>query len=167
MELNSFNVATFDQAQATLLECCGSKSWAKEMSHRRPFDSLESLFEQAKQIWIDLSEDDYLEAFSHHPRIGDIETLKKKFTQFANWSKEEQGAAATASDNTIKLLAQRNDEYFEKFRFIFIVCASGKSADEMLAILESRLPNSRSEEIQIAGTEQQKITQIRLEKLFQ
>ena len=109
---------------------------------------------------------DYLEAFSHHPQIGaDPEKLRKKFKGTHQWASHEQSGMREASEACIQELAQRNREYYDRFGYIFIVCATGKTANEMLSLLKDRLSNTQETELLIAANEQAKITQIRLEKL--
>ena len=143
-----------------LLRCCGSRRWVERMTARAPFAGLEDLFKQADEVWWSLEPVRGLEAFSHHPRIGDKEALRQK------WAGQEQAGAARASEATLDGLAAGNAEYERRFRHIFIVCATGKSADEMLALLRQRLLNSPEDELRIAAGEQAKITRIRLEKLI-
>ena len=131
-----------------------------------PIEDLVELLDDAEEQWYKCSQEDWKEAFSHHPKIGDIDSLKKKFASTANWAMGEQSGTSTAPEETIKALAKGNKEYEDKFGYIFIVCATGKSADEMLTILESRLPNDPEKEIEIAAEEQNKITRLRLEKLL-
>lgn len=131
-----------------------------------PVASRESLFEQAEVIWFACSENDWREAFDHHPKIGDINSLKKKYANTEALAASEQSGVSTATQDILERLAEGNRLYEEKFGYIFIVCATGKSAEEMLDILESRLPNSPDEEILIASQEQNKITLIRLDKLL-
>ena len=131
-----------------------------------PVEDLIDLFEDAEEKWYECNPDDWKEAFTHHPRIGDISALRQKFSN-DHFAGAEQSSVTTASDDTLKILAERNREYEEKFGYIFIVCATGKSADEMLEILNSRINNSPEEEIKNAMDEQSKITKLRLEKLFQ
>ncbi len=131
-----------------------------------PADDMVELINDAEDLWYDCDESDWLEAFTHHPKIGDVASLTKKFADTAQWASGEQSAVNTASQQTIEALAKGNADYENKFGFIFIVCATGKSAEEMLQLLMERLPNSRDEEIQIAMDEQNKITQLRLQKLL-
>jgi 2-oxo-4-hydroxy-4-carboxy-5-ureidoimidazoline decarboxylase len=131
-----------------------------------PADDLVELLEDAEEQWYQCNEEDWKEAFAHHPKIGDTESLKKKFTSTAEWASNEQNGVSNASQRTIEALADSNQKYEKKFGYIFIVCATGKSADEMLAILETRLQNSPEVEIEIAADEQNKITKMRLEKLL-
>ena len=108
-----------------------------------------------------------MEAFSHHPKIGDLSSLEKKFASTKEWASGEQSNVQTAAKETLIKLAEGNDAYLEKFGYIFIICASGKSADEMLSALETRLQNEHKKELYLAANEQNKITHIRLNKLFQ
>jgi 2-oxo-4-hydroxy-4-carboxy-5-ureidoimidazoline decarboxylase len=132
-----------------------------------PADDLVELLEDAEEQWYLCSEQDWKEAFAHHPKIGDAESLKKKFASTAHWASEEQGGVNTASPQTIEALAKGNQEYEKKFGYIFIIYATGKSAEEMLAILQSRLQNNPEVEIEVAADEQNKITKLRLEKLLE
>ena len=165
MNLQQLNQMSHDQALDAFSRCCTASRWAEAMANRRPFASEEELFEAADAIWWDLDADDWLEAFAGHPRIGDIDSLREKYASTKSWSEDEQSGVDSASEQVLQRLSQANDEYFDKFGYIFIVCATGKSAEEMLAILEERLPNDPDEEIQVAAGEQAKITKIRLEKL--
>jgi len=132
-----------------------------------PADDLVELLEDAEEQWFKCSEEDWKRAFAQHPKIGDIDSLKKKFASTAAWASGEQSGVNAASQNTIEALAEANKKYEDKFGYIFIVCATGKSAEEMLEILLSRLPNDPEEEIEIAADEQNKITKLRLEKLLE
>ena len=135
------------------------------MMEMPPVEDLIDLFEDAEEKWYECTEDDWKEAFSHHPRIGDLDALRIKFAndQFAS---NEQGSINEASTEVLKEIAHANKAYEEKFGYIFIVCASGKSAEEMLNLLRARLANSPAQEIGVAMDEQNKITKLRLEKLF-
>lgn len=166
MTLPELNQLPTPELKAALSTCCGSTVWVNEMARLFPVESKENLFEQAKVIWYGLSESDWREAFTHHPKIGDMESLRKKFASTAAWAEGEQAGVSTASLSVLEMLAEGNQFYEEKFGYIFIVCATGKSAEEMLEILEARLLNSPEEEIQIAMQEQNKITNIRLAKLL-
>lgn len=125
------------------------------------------LLEDVEEQWWKCNEDDWKEAFAHHPKIGDIESMKKKFASTAEWASGEQSGVQTASDKTLMALAEGNRQYEEKFGYIFIVFATGKSAEEMLQLLQERLKNDPEEEIQIAADEQNKITKLRIEKLLE
>lgn len=149
------------------LRCCGSTNWARMMTHKNPFATKQDLHEQAIACWKEMSKDDILEAFRAHPMIGaDLDALRKKFKSTSSWSEGEQSGMNSASEQSIVALQKGNQDYLEKFGYIFIVCATGKSADEMLSLLQNRLHNHPDEEISIAAMEQQKITALRLEKLL-
>jgi 2-oxo-4-hydroxy-4-carboxy-5-ureidoimidazoline decarboxylase len=166
MTLHELNMLSKPQLRQELLKCCGSSGWVEKVMSFFPVEDMVELLNDAEEQWYQCSPEDWKEAFSHHPKIGDIDSLKKKFASTANWAMGEQSGTSTASEETIRALAKANKEYEEKFGYIFIVCASGKSADEMLHILESRLPNDPRKEIGIAADEQNKITRLRLEKLL-
>jgi 2-oxo-4-hydroxy-4-carboxy-5-ureidoimidazoline decarboxylase len=161
--LNGLNASA---ACSELQRCCGSLRWAEQLAARRPFDSMDELLRQADDVWWHLSSAEWKEAFAHHPKIGDIGSLRKKFSATAHWAADEQAGATNVSDEVLKALSDGNKQYEEKFGYIFIVCATGKSAEEMLEILNERLPNSPEKEITIAAAEQAKITRLRLEKLL-
>lgn len=145
-------------AHAELERCCGSNAWVEKMISLRPFADFVSLCGNAERIWTSLSKKDWLEAFSHHPRIGDLKT--------SNWARQEQSGAANASNEVLKRLAAGNLAYEKRFGHIFLVCATGKTAEQMLDLLEARIGNDPDVELKIAVGEQAKITRIRLEKLF-
>ena len=166
MTLHELNILPKEQLKEELFKCCGSKTWVEKMLPFFPADDMVELLNDAEDQWYECSQEDWLEAFTHHPKIGDVESLKKKFASTAQWAGNEQGAVKEASEETLKALAKGNEEYEKKFGFIFIVCATGKSAGEMLMLLDSRLPNTREQEISIAMEEQNKITLLRLQKLL-
>jgi 2-oxo-4-hydroxy-4-carboxy-5-ureidoimidazoline decarboxylase len=166
MTLHELNILSKDQLKEELAKCCGSSSWINKMIPFFPADDLVELLEDAEEQWYQCNEEDWKEAFAFHPKIGDVESLKKKFTSTAEWASNEQSGVSNASQQTIETLAENNQKYEKKFGYIFIVCATGKSADEMLAILETRLQNSQEVEIKITADEQNKITKLRLEKLL-
>jgi 2-oxo-4-hydroxy-4-carboxy-5-ureidoimidazoline decarboxylase len=163
--MNRINELDPTGAQQLFLNCCGARRWAKEMTQGRPYASDQALFEKAAQAWEKLGSDDWLEAFGAHPKIGDIESLKAKYNATKNLAESEQSGVAQASQQVLEELAAKNKEYEEKFGYIFIVCATGKTADEMLNILRSRIVNSPEKELKNAIEEQKKITRLRLEKL--
>jgi len=159
------NAGKAEEAVTMLRKCCGSERWVKGMVEQLPFRSQEELLEKAQAVWATCQEEDWLEAFRHHPKIGDIESLKAKFASTSDWAGKEQGGVQGASDEVIQKLVKGNSDYESKFGFIFIVCATGKGANEMLEILTSRMGNSREQELRNAAAEQMKITVIRLNKL--
>jgi len=165
--LRRLNDAAADTARAFLLRCCGSSAWADAMIARRPFEDPAGLLTAADQVWQGLAPDDWREAFAHHPQIGDREALRTRFASTREWAAGEQDGAAAASDEVLEALAAGNRDYEERFGYIFIVCATGKTAPEMLALLRERLPHSPEEELPIAAGEQARITRLRLQKLLQ
>jgi len=164
--LERLNQLPLIDAEEALTHCCGASRWVEQLIDQRPFASVEALREASTAAFATLAEYDWLEAFEHHPQIGDLESLKKKFAATARWAGNEQAGANGAGEETLRALAAGNAAYAEKFGFIFIVCATGKSAAEMLALLQARLPHSREEELKIAAGEQEKITALRLDKLL-
>ena len=158
----SFNDAAAEDARRTLLSCCGSTRWADRMVARRPFATPEDLVATARQEWFALTEDDWHEAFRQHPKIGDRTALRQRFPVTHYLSAQEQAGVNTASDEVLDALADGNGAYEARFGYIFIVCATGKSANEMLAMLRERLENDPAREIRIAAEEQAKITELRL-----
>jgi allantoicase len=143
-------------APTDLLKVCGSLRWTEAVASARPFASWDDLVARASSTWASLDEADWLEAFGAHPRIGERK---------AGWSQQEQSGTSDAAEETMRSLADLNRAYEDKFGFVFLICATGKSAEEMLASLRSRLEHSRDEEVRIAADEQRKITELRLEKL--
>lgn len=166
MTIAEFDNLESSRKKALLLQCCGSSAWADKMMKMPPAEDLIDLFEDTEEAWYQCSEEDWKEAFTHHPKIGDIDALRKKFAldQFVG---DEQISIKAASEQTLELLAEGNRQYEKKFGYIFIVYATGKSATEILGILNARLQNDPADEIKIAMDEQNKITKLRLEKLFE
>ncbi len=152
-----------EAAKEILRRANGSSRWLDLMMARRPFGSAEALQSLARSEWFSLGEDDWLEAFSHHPKIGDRASLEKRFPSTHDLSSKEQAGVGSARTDVIDALAEANDVYLERFGFIFIVCATGKSAEEMLKLLRDRLSNDRATELRIAAEEQCKITALRLQ----
>jgi 2-oxo-4-hydroxy-4-carboxy-5-ureidoimidazoline decarboxylase len=166
MNFSDFQVLPIEQAEEVLLLCCGSQNWANKMAQLRPFQSLEEVHNTAVRIWESLQVQEWLEAFAHHPRIGDRQALAARFASTRNWSANEQAGVAVAEEEVLDRLALGNEEYSRRFGYVFLVCATGKSALEMLNLLEARINNSPEEELQIAQQEQQKIMLLRLDKMF-
>ncbi|GAC1592604.1 MAG: 2-oxo-4-hydroxy-4-carboxy-5-ureidoimidazoline decarboxylase [Hymenobacter sp.] len=150
-----------------LQKCCGSTAWVENMHAAFPVSDVETLMDEANTQWNKLSEADWREAFTHHPKIGgDVEGLRAKFASTSTWAEGEQASVKQASPATLAALAAHNEDYERRFGYIFIVCATGKTADELLALLQARLSNQPEEEIRIAAAEQNKITRLRLEKIL-
>jgi OHCU decarboxylase len=138
------------------LACCGSRAWARRMNEARPFRDTEHLLETADRVWWSLTPADWREAFAAHPRIGE--------KSGSRWSRQEQSGAASAQAAALAELAEANREYEERFGHIFIICATGKTAEEMLGLLRARLAHDPETELKVAAQEQRKITRLRLQK---
>lgn len=164
MTITEFNTLTKDAASRALELCCVSQRWIAGVLEERPFKDLSSLQQTANSVWNTLGRDDYLEAFEGHPKIGDVTSLKAKYSGSGNLAAHEQSGVSSASDKVIERLAEGNRQYEEVFGYIFIVCATGKSAEEMCELLEQRLGNDPEKELAVAAEEQRKILQIRLEQ---
>ena len=164
LTLERFNQMADAEARAALGECCGSTEWVDAMVDRRPFQSESQLLDAADETWQRLTETDWRQAFASHPQIGAARSADD--SSHAPWSQQEQAGMKDAGDATRQAMADGNRAYREKFGYIFIVCATGKSSDEMLAILAERLKNDAATEIRIAAEEQRKITRLRLQKML-
>jgi OHCU decarboxylase len=154
-----------DEATAThaMLSCCGAHRWASAMVAQRPIPDVIGLSMTADRIWAKMLEPDWMEAFACHPRIG-ARKVSSATRQSAEWSRQEQSSTNTASDQVLNELAEANELYEQRFGFTYIVCATGKSADEMLAILSRRLSSDRASELREAAEQQRQIMQVRLGK---
>ena len=150
-------------AASEVLPCCGSRAWAQALAAKRPFSSPEELFASSDLVWAELAEDDWREAFDSHPRIGQQHARSATARSLA-WSSAEQSAAMSQDEAAKLALAEGNRQYEERFGRIFIVCASGKSAAEILAILQRRMQNSAAQEMLEAAEQQRQITQLRLRR---
>jgi OHCU decarboxylase len=166
-KLKELNQASSETAESVFLSCCGSRLWAQKMVEARPFADVSALLNQAEEIWQNLALQDWLEAFTAHPKIGAKKGVPHQTAQSAKWSQGEQSGTQTAADSVRADLEKANRLYENKFGFIFIVCATGKSAEEMLEICRRRLNNDADTEIVAAAKEQRKITEIRLKKLLE
>lgn len=164
--LTKLNSLTADEAAKELLQCCGSKRWATEISNARPYSTLETLLAKAHDTWQSLDRSDWLEAFRSHPKIGEKKAADKVSTQSQQWSGQEQSGVTNASQDTVDSLAALNHDYEQKFGFIFIICATGKTSAEILFALRERLQHDPEAELPIAAAEQAKITELRLKKLL-
>lgn len=166
-DLAWLNELAAEEARKELLKCCGAARWAGAVEQSRPYPDLEELLARANEIWWSLTESDWLEAFRSHPKIGEKKTAQPVAAQSQQWSAQEQRGVQGATPDAIDKLARLNREYEEKFGFIFIVCATGKSSGEILALLEERLQNEPAAELPIAAAEQAQITELRLRKLLE
>ncbi|MEO6723493.1 MAG: 2-oxo-4-hydroxy-4-carboxy-5-ureidoimidazoline decarboxylase [Ferruginibacter sp.] len=167
MTIHDLNQMPPDELKAALFNCCGSVKWVDKMMSWFPMEELVELLDMAEAEWYKCTPGDWREAFSHHPKIGDTASLQKKFAATAEWVQDEQSGVNTANEQTLNALTEANKKYEQQFGYIFIISATGKSAEEMLSILEQRLNNTPEEEIRIAADEQNKITLIRIQKLMQ
>jgi len=156
-------LATADAAKE-ILPCCGSQRWAHALARLRPLTDAEALLAQSDEIWWQLDPADWNEAFSSHPRIGEKKAPASATAKSADWSAQEQSGVAQSSESIQDQLRQGNEEYERRFGRIYIVCASGKLAEEMLAILYRRLENDEASELREAAEQQRQITQLRLRK---
>jgi OHCU decarboxylase len=164
--LKRLNLLPAHEAEAEFGKCCGSSSWARQMAAERPFVNSEDLFKVADRIWWSLERDDWLEAFASHPRIGETKTSRATTTEAQSWAVQEQAGAKNAAADVARSLDELNREYEKKFGYIYIVCATGKTSEEMLAILRERLPSDPETELRTAAGEQSRITKLRLGKLM-
>jgi allantoicase len=165
--LERFNRLPRQRALRALLDCCGSRKWSQQMAARRPFAGESELFEAADKTWSALVREDWLEAFLHHPPIGEKRAKAKQSATASRWSAKEQSASQKAAPEMLETLAAQNRSYAEKFGYVFLICATGKSSDEILNALRQRLPNDPDTELRVAAEEQRKITRLRLEKLLE
>lgn len=160
-ELNSLEVG---KAAKWFEQCCASTKWVNSMVDARPYANINAVKIQAKEAWATCGREDVLAAFKAHPMIGNVESLRKKFENTKAIAAGEQSGVSKASEDTLHDLKNGNIEYLNKHGFIFIICATGLSAEIMLGELNKRLPNNTNEEIRIAAEEQLKITLLRLSK---
>lgn len=164
--LDRLNALPADAAEREMLTCCGSRAWARRVAAARPFPDAAALLERADAIWWALDEADWREAFRSHPKIGEKKAEAGQTGREQAWSAGEQAGMASAADAVRDALADGNRAYEARFGYIYIVCATGRTADEMLALLRSRLRNDPATEIRAAAEEQRRITRLRLEKLL-
>lgn len=164
--IGKLNRLSAEEARAALLACCGSTRWATEVAGLRPFWDVGQLLNLAGRIWRELPHEDWLEAFRAHPKIGESKPQQETGAEARAWAEGEQARAREASHDTLAALAEANREYEGRFGYIFIICATGKSAEEMLAALRGRLENDPEVELHVAAGEQWRITELRLRKFL-
>ena len=164
--LEELNTLSIDEAVTAFGTCCTSEGWMRGMTDARPFKDVEIMQKTALDIWAEMDEANLLQAFEGHPKIGDVSSLRKKYANTKGLASNEQSGVNVATEETLQALADGNNEYDDKNGFIFIVFATGKSAAEMLDILQARLPNDRQTELKNAAVEQSKITALRINKLL-
>ena len=156
--------AAREAAGATLASCCGSPAWVRVLLERRPYAGIADLLVDAEEVWFGLPEPEWLTAFAHHPRIGERKAEAASTAQFASWSRAEQGAAQASLSSLAERLADGNREYEDRFGFRYIVFASGRTAPELLQVLETRLGSTREVELQEAVRQQWAITRLRMSR---
>jgi 2-oxo-4-hydroxy-4-carboxy-5-ureidoimidazoline decarboxylase len=161
--LTRWNSLDATLAAREVLPCCGSRTWAEELVALRPMEDVGELLRASDRVWAELPEFAWQEAFNSHPRIGQQHARAATAESLA-WSSDEQRAAMSAEEATRLALGEANRRYEEKFGRIFIVCASGKSAAEILAILNARMNNDSAGELLEAAEQQRQITQLRLRR---
>ena len=161
MIMEEFNELGVPALKQKLMTCCHCEAWVDRVLDQMPFTSAGQLAEVCQQMWQQADEEEILEGFSGHPQIGDLDALRDKYAN------AEQGQITTADDATIIDLGERNAEYRDKFGFIFIVCATGKSAAEMLQLMEARIGNTRQTELESGAREQGAIMALRLAQLIE
>ena len=177
MRLEEVNALDEESAARTLQRCCGSSRWAQAMARARPFPSAAAMMDLGDAVWVSLDAADWFEAFAAHPRIGEPASPKlasvdlseggaRDGSSTSGWESVEQSGVQLADDDARRRLAEGNARYEARFGYIFIVCATGKSVEQMLEMLETRLKNDPHEELRIAAEEQRQITRLRLGKLL-
>ena len=164
--LERLNRMTPPKAVKVFLDCCGSRKWAVRMAEQRPFTKESDLFAGADKIWPELEKRDWLEAFHRHPPIGGNRGKTKQSKAASRWSAKEQSTAQAASREVLEALPAENRAYAEKFGYVFLICATGKTTEEIWKNLRQRMPNDPETELRTAAEEQRKITRLRLEKLL-
>lgn len=165
--IERFNRLARTVARRALEDCCGSRRWAERVLAQRPYASAERLYDAAHKEWAELSRKDWLEAFRHHPPIGATKAKEKQSRTARQWSAEEQGAAQRVTAETQAVMAAANEAYEAAFGHVFLICAAGKTSEEILQSIQQRLSNDAEVEMQVAAEEQRKITRLRLQKLLE
>lgn len=160
--LAAFNALPQPDAEQWLQAACAAPLWARQVAEDRPYQDLAALLAAARAHWARADDSERLTAFAAHPLIGDVELLRARYAAPDDRANAEQGQVLGADEAVLQSLATRNRQYFERHGFIFIVFASGKSAAQMLELLEERLPRSRQQELDTAAAEQMKITELRI-----
>jgi 2-oxo-4-hydroxy-4-carboxy-5-ureidoimidazoline decarboxylase len=164
MTLIELNTCSSERAFTWFNQCCAADKWCQSMLAKRPFASLETLVQAAEQMWAACNNDDYLQAFEGHPMIGDVASLRKKYALTQSLASHEQSGVQGADEATLAALHELNQQYLAKHGFIFIICATGLSAEAMLDALRQRFDHDTATEIELAAIEQLKITLLRIHK---
>lgn len=158
---------TITVTEAGLLSTCGSHRWVASMLERAPFADVEELHAAAEVAFDELGEQDWLEAFGHHPRIGDVEALRERFAASGAFSEREQAGLGETEDAIVEAIHRGNEEYEAKHGFVFLIRAAGRSAQEILEQQRARIQNDRPRELEIAASQQREITHLRLDASLQ
>lgn len=166
MLITEFNQLDWGEAVAALTSCCAASRWVDAMVKVRPYTDSDAVLANADVVWQTMQTQDYFEAFAAHPKIGDLSSLQEKYQNTKALAAGEQTLVDQADESVLLALAEANDQYLNQYGFIFIVCASGKTAQQMLDLLLARLNNTRQQELINAAEEQRKIIMIRIQKLF-
>jgi 2-oxo-4-hydroxy-4-carboxy-5-ureidoimidazoline decarboxylase len=166
MTLDELNALSPERAAEVFRSCCGASRWVDAMVARRPFASTDMVMSMADDVWLAMGPDDWHEAFAHHPRIGERAAATPQTERAASWSAGEQSSVVDADAAIRAELAEINRQYEARFGFIYIICASGRSADQLLEFARRRLQNSPDDELRVAAEEQRQITRLRLRKLL-
>jgi OHCU decarboxylase len=166
MRVADWNRLPAAEAQESLLSCCGSPAWTHALLGRRPYASLAALLIDAEAAWFALPESEWLVAFACHPRIGERKAEAETTVQFAAWSGTEQSSAQATLEAVARALAEANKLYEERFGFLYIVFASGRTAPQLLSLLEERLAHDRATELNEAARQQWEITRLRMTRYF-
>jgi 2-oxo-4-hydroxy-4-carboxy-5-ureidoimidazoline decarboxylase len=166
LTLAQFNALQHPEAAERLRACCGSSRWVEAMLARRPFDTLEQVLSAADEAWRATEPEDWEEAFAHHPRIGERQPTVPLSATAQAWSASEQATAARSDAAARAALAEANTAYEDRFGRIYLVCAAGRSAEELLADISARMRNDPKRELAVAAEEQRKITRLRLRHLI-
>ena len=162
--IENFNQSSHQELQEHLYKCCGSHKWISALIASIPFATVTALLLYAEKLWLELAEKDVLHAFDCHPKIGDKEKIQQLSSE--HWSRQEQKSMETINNTTAENFKKYNHQYFQKFGFIYIICAHGKNPEFMLHNIQKRLNNTRNEELYNAKLQHNEITQLRLQKLF-
>lgn len=162
MNLNELNQLTRNDSGKFFSYCCAANNWVEKMSQSRPYENKQTLMSFAKEAWEDMHEADFLQAFDAHPMIGDLSSLREKYQSTLKTAGNEQSGTKHADETVLRSLHQLNHQYLEKFGFIFIICATGLSAEQMLSELQKRIHNSREQELVNAAQQQINISLLRL-----
>ena len=166
MTIDELDAMPAADAAEVFRSCCGSSRWVSEMVERRPFGSVARVMSAADEVWRSTGKEDLYEAFAHHPRIGESRAAVARSSRAESWSSGEQAGVESAPAGVIAALAEANRIYEERFGHIYLVCATGMSAEQMLALARERLSNDPEAELRVAAEEQRRITRLRLRKFF-